>query len=236
MVASASLEYVPSRSSRGSRPSSPRNQQCRFESNALFSSYNSDSLMPISFSCPTCGKAVKAPDAFRGQTATCPGCKLTVQVPMESDQQPSALPGPAPKTSKHSKAIRVRCPKCNTDFEFEGRFAGQTAACVCGERLAIPDGKHCALCGNPLTAFNRPMGSDSRNVCTQCSRGKDTPLTLFITGIFGCFSPICAIYGTIFLLRRGVRFPGAAYAIIGTALHWFWTAGLAVYIMRGGFR
>lgn len=35
--------------------------------------------------------------------------------------------------------IRVRCPKCKTDWEFDPRVAGQQARCVCGDAIVVPD-------------------------------------------------------------------------------------------------
>jgi len=60
-------------------------------------------------------------------------------------------------------------------------------------------------------------------------------LQLLITGLIGCFSPILAIYGTIFLLLRPQRYPGKAMAIAGTVLHWAWTVFLVILIALGAW-
>ena len=37
--------------------------------------------MPISFSCPRCGKSLKAPDSAAGKSSKCPGCGSPVTCP-----------------------------------------------------------------------------------------------------------------------------------------------------------
>ncbi len=37
--------------------------------------------MAISFSCPTCGRKLKAPDNAAGKTTKCPGCGSPVTCP-----------------------------------------------------------------------------------------------------------------------------------------------------------
>ena len=50
-----------------------------------------------------------------------------------------------------------------------------------------------------------------------------TAWQLFATGIIGCFAPVLAIYGTIFLIRRPEPFPLRRLAVAGVILHWIWT-------------
>src|SRR5262252_974327 len=54
--------------------------------------------MPISFSCPQCGKKLKAPDNAVGKTSKCPGCGSPVTCPepiydAELVEAPPAVPG-----------------------------------------------------------------------------------------------------------------------------------------------
>ena len=58
-----------------------------------------------------------------------------------------------------------------------------------------------------------------------------TSWQLLATGILGCFSPILAIYGIIFLLRRPYSFPLKGLAIAGTVLHCIWTLLIVLSIM-----
>ena len=60
-----------------------------------------------------------------------------------------------------------------------------------------------------------------------------TAWQLFATGIIGCFSPILAIYGTVFLLRRPEPFPLKGLAIAGVVLHWIWTLVWVAIIIGG---
>ena len=60
---------------------------------------------------------------------------------------------------------------------------------------------------------------------------KTTSWQLLATGILGCFSPILAIYGLIFLLRRPYSFPLKGLAIAGTVLHCVWTGLLVLYVV-----
>ena len=63
---------------------------------------------------------------------------------------------------------------------------------------------------------------------------RDTSWQLLATGIIGCFSPILAIYGIIFLIRRPYSFPLKTLAIAGTVLHCIWAA-LFVLMMLSNF-
>ena len=58
-----------------------------------------------------------------------------------------------------------------------------------------------------------------------------TSWQLLATGILGCFSPILAIYGIIFLVRRPHSFPLKGLAIAGTVLHCVWTVILVLSII-----
>jgi predicted RNA-binding Zn-ribbon protein involved in translation (DUF1610 family) len=92
--------------------------------------------MPISFSCPRCGKKLKAPDDAVGKTSRCPGCGTSVTCPepvydaelvdappggedpytVLEPEQPYALvgsePGIAPRTEGSPGEARRPCPMC----------------------------------------------------------------------------------------------------------------------------
>ena len=59
---------------------------------------------------------------------------------------------------------------------------------------------------------------------------KTTSWQLLATGVIGCFSPILAIYGIVFLLRRPYSFPLKTLAVIGTVLHCLWTLLLVLAV------
>jgi predicted RNA-binding Zn-ribbon protein involved in translation (DUF1610 family) len=92
--------------------------------------------MAISFSCPRCGKKLKAPDDAVGKSSKCPGCGTTVTCPepvydaelidapaggvnpyddLDTDK-PYAMAGPDPATAPEIDApageVRKPCPMC----------------------------------------------------------------------------------------------------------------------------
>lgn len=62
---------------------------------------------------------------------------------------------------------------------------------------------------------------------------RTTSWQLLATGVIGCMSPILAIYGVIFLLRRPYSFPLKGLAIAGTVLHCLWTLLLVGMVALG---
>jgi hypothetical protein len=90
----------------------------------------------------------------------------------------------------------------------------------------------CRFCGeifDPLLAAaerNRGVG-ESR----EQSQDKTNALVIFVTSILGCFSPIVAIYGIVFLMKRPYSFPLKGLAIAGTIIHCFWTAILILQLV-----
>lgn len=92
--------------------------------------------MAISFSCPRCGKKLKAPDNAVGKSSKCPGCGTTVTCPEPvydaelveppgsgpdpfadlDDDKPYAMIGPAPGAGAEADALggepRKPCPMC----------------------------------------------------------------------------------------------------------------------------
>ena len=50
--------------------------------------------MPITVTCPQCGKKLNAPDSAAGKQARCPGCKATMTLPNPAAAEPPPLPDP----------------------------------------------------------------------------------------------------------------------------------------------
>lgn len=58
--------------------------------------------------CPSCSKAIKAPDEKAGSVVTCPSCEGQMQLPAAD----AATPAPAPaETKEEGRETRV-CPQC----------------------------------------------------------------------------------------------------------------------------
>src|SRR6187200_1657599 len=45
--------------------------------------------MPIPFTCPHCGKAMKVDDKFAGQTGPCTACQQPITIPLSTGARPS---------------------------------------------------------------------------------------------------------------------------------------------------
>lgn len=112
--------------------------------------------------------------------------------------------------------------------------AAETKTCpMCGEDIAAA-ARICRHCGEAIGAG---LDDDEHRIREAAEKlvkerqDKSTALQIFLTGLVGCFAPIVAIYGTVFLLMRPEPFPRKTLAVIGTLLHWMWTALLVVLIL-----
>src|SRR5262249_3675465 len=80
--------------------------------------------------------------------------------------------------------------------------------------------RHCGEIFDPL--LKAQVDRKSGPAGADLSQDKTNAIVIFVTSILGCFSPIVAIYGTIFLMRRPYSFPCKGLAIAGTIIHCFW--------------
>jgi len=128
------------------------------------------------------------------------------------------------------------------DDEFEvqppsGQSAqGDRQPCpMCGEMI-LKDAIKCRFCGEVFdqtlaktVGLRGPGGRPGESVEEAAQRlvaekhDKTTAIQIFVTSLIGCFSPIIAVYGIIFLMRRPYSFPYKGLAIAGTIIHGCWT-------------
>lgn len=180
--------------------------------------------MPIQVTCSSCGGMFNAPDAGAGKKTKCPKCGGVIQIPM-----------PAPAEEIFDAEPEFASPYTDDDFAVEPPpkqpdDLDRKPCPKCGEMIAL-NALKCRFCGeifDPLLAAaerNRGAG-DSR----EHSQDKTNAIVIFVTSILGCFSPIVAIYGIVFLMRRPYSFPYKGLAIAGTIIHCVWTAVLILRI------
>ncbi len=111
--------------------------------------------MPISLSCPTCGKRLKAPDEAAGKTVTCPkcSCRMTLPtsepvprsrtvvrpvVPEEREYEPADEP---PRPSRRSSRQQA-----DDDYEEDDEPARTKYCHECGRRIRTR-AEICPKCG-----------------------------------------------------------------------------------------
>jgi len=146
----------------------------------------------------------------------------------------------------------VRCPQCQSNVTLSSAAAlGQPTVCpVCGTRFTPPaQGQSpfaagAALSHNPNQGSNPYQAPQSSNPyqapqtpltafveSKQQKEDRSTSIVLFITGLLGCLSPICAVYGIVFLVKRPYAFPLKWMAIAGTVFHCLWSAYLVLVVI-----
>lgn len=193
--------------------------------------------MPIQVACSSCKSTFNAPDGAAGKTARCPKCNGVIQIPAptaaeeivdaeEVSDVPIADEGNwAAESAAKSPADgdRKPCPMCGETIQKEAvkcRFCGEIFDQVLAnaERRRGPG----PVPGESVEAAARRLMAEQQD--------KTTALQIFLTGLIGCFSPILAIYGIVFLVRRPYPFPRKGLAIAGTVLHCIWLLPWLVYI------
>jgi hypothetical protein len=108
---------------------------------------------------------------------------------------------------------------------------------MCGEMISSTAAK-CRYCGENLRGGLSTADENIERLVEKKIKQKqdsDTALQLFLTGLIGCFSPILAIYGIIFLIRRPYDYPRKTLAIVGTVLHCIWGSIVIGLIATGNF-
>jgi predicted RNA-binding Zn-ribbon protein involved in translation (DUF1610 family) len=181
----------------------------------------------IQVTCAACQRSFNAPDSGAGKRAKCPKCGSPIDIPSPAAAEEILEAEPDPVS-----------PFTDEDFEVEPPTAlpeqdNRKPCPMCGEmiqRTAVKC-RHCGEIFDPLLA--KAQRRDSPDDATQ-SQDKSNAIVIFVTSLLGCFSPVVAIYGIIFLLRRPYSFPLKWMAIVGTVLHCIWTLLLIMTIAAGG--
>jgi hypothetical protein len=125
-------------------------------------------------------------------------------------------------------------PFSDEDFELNKPAApaatdGDRKPCpMCGEMIQ-KDAVKCRFCGEIFDPVLKKASLKQGPAATQ-KQDNSTPILIFVTSLIGCFAPIIAIYGTVWLINRPYPFKYKGLAIAGTVIHWFWTM-----IMIAGF-
>lgn len=109
--------------------------------------------MPIQITCPSCHKALKAPDALAGKTAKCPACGTLIAVPNPAEEILDAevaepAPGPAPSGSPIADMLGEEEEfKIQNPYSAPGPPPEQRRPCpACGEMIPYAAAK-CRFCG-----------------------------------------------------------------------------------------
>lgn len=90
--------------------------------------------MPISVTCPSCGKNHQVQDAMAGMQARC-NCGHVITVPFAA-----AAAGPSQTPVAPATPITVFCPSCGQMHNADPQLAGSQAQCPCGSVITIPSG------------------------------------------------------------------------------------------------
>lgn len=196
--------------------------------------------MPFQVICPSCKSTFSAPDSAANKKAKSPQCGGVIQLsaPVSDEEILDAEEESVFPSAAHAASIGEPATAAQAD--------GNRKPCpICGEMIQ-PDAIKCRFCGE---IFDRVLANAERrhgpgpvageSVEKAAKRliaekhDKTTALQLFLTSLIGCFSPILAIYGIVFLPRRPYPFPRKRLAIAGTLIHGFWTLAFIAGIIAG---
>jgi hypothetical protein len=98
--------------------------------------------MDIAFSCPVCGNKLLAPERRAGKRATCPVCRLKVEVPQNGSQPNTEMVASTetdPELVSAPAEISFPCTECNNQLVAPRRRIGKRAKCpICKSKVVVP--------------------------------------------------------------------------------------------------
>lgn len=134
--------------------------------------------MPISITCPSCGKKLSAPESAAGKRAKCPKCATIVMVP--NPQEP-IVDEPVAENPLDPDFDDLGLPAANPYASPPPVDEPERRPCpACGEMIVASAAK-CRFCGEVFDpTLTRVVGSGKRELCTEA---RDA-LIYSIIGIF----------------------------------------------------
>jgi predicted RNA-binding Zn-ribbon protein involved in translation (DUF1610 family) len=185
--------------------------------------------MPISFSCPQCGRSLKAPDQAAGKSSKCPGCgspvtcpeaiydaELLSVTPDEPDQHAGV--GSEQMYAMEAEAVPVAAAAPEVEF--------RRPCPMCGEMIIATAAK-CRFCGEifDATIAKAGMGGNKGELKSVASAQRNMLVCVLL--FLGCFVGSGVIQG----MDPKASDPalGLVRVIIG-AIYLAATIGLMIYI------
>jgi predicted RNA-binding Zn-ribbon protein involved in translation (DUF1610 family) len=158
--------------------------------------------MAISFSCPQCGKKLKAPDNAVGKSSSCPGCGSPVTCPepildAELVDAPSAGFDPYGDLDT-DKPYGLIGPAPGAPAEPEGPAGEARRPCpMCGEMIVATAAK-CRYCGE---IFDPALKKAKKKGMRKSRDGDDDELTVGDIAIGVICSGIGCIAGVVWMIQ-----------------------------------
>lgn len=204
--------------------------------------------MPISVSCPECGKGLKAPDSLVGKKAKCPVCGAVVPIPMavvdaeEVDNEPTPLPSKLKASLKKPTQVEDEYDDPFDDLGDDeadasaGSSAKRKPCPMCGEMILAAAAK-CRFCGEIFDSRVKPSGGRRRGGAVEYAGFWTRFVAAFVDGILVLLIAVVIgfiagmIIGAVFAIAGGGGNVANAQAtlqlvgnVIGLLVGWLYSA------------